>query len=79
MTHPLDITPDFLRVHAASLRALARSLLSDEGAAEDVLQDTWVTALKRPPGRRDRVSGWLRAVTPMVSASFHPAHFGFCS
>ena len=63
MTHPLDITPDFLNAHAASLRALARSLLSDEGAAEDVLQDTWVTALQRPPGRRDRVSGWLRAVT----------------
>jgi len=59
--HP--ISAETLLTHAACLRSLARALLSDVHAAEDVLQDTWLTALERPPHSQDRLGGWLHRVT----------------
>jgi len=38
-------------------------LLQDDDAAEDVLQDTWMVALRHPPARQDSLGGWLRTVT----------------
>jgi RNA polymerase sigma-70 factor (ECF subfamily) len=52
---------DTLLSHASGLRALARGLLGDEDAAEDVLQETWIAALERPP--TGEPGGWLRSVT----------------
>lgn len=56
------MTPEILLQHATALRAVARGLLDDDDAVEDVLQETWVTALARPPRRIERLSGWLSAV-----------------
>ncbi len=45
----IPAVPDDLLAHADFLRGLVRGLLRDEHAREDVLQETWVAALERPP------------------------------
>jgi len=62
---PVVVTPEELQQHADSVRALARRLLCDEHAAEDVVQDTWVLALERPPRElesSESLGSWLRSV-----------------
>ena len=61
MESPPPITPELLLAHAPSLRALARGLLA-EAAADDVLQETWLAALERPPRQREGLGAWLRSV-----------------
>jgi RNA polymerase sigma-70 factor (ECF subfamily) len=53
-----------LLAQAGWVRALARRLVLDEALAEDVVQDTWVAALERPPGADGRggLRAWLAAV-----------------
>src|SRR5262249_23019531 len=48
--------------HTSWVRALARRLASDDSAADDVEQATWLAALRSP--RRDGVPerGWLGAI-----------------
>jgi DNA-directed RNA polymerase specialized sigma24 family protein len=46
----------------AWIHALARLLVTDPHAAEDVAQDAWVEALARPPARPDRARTWFRRV-----------------
>ena len=58
-----EIPAEVLLGHATSLRRLARGLLADEHAVEDVLQDTWVAALERPPASQGSLGGWLHHVT----------------
>ncbi len=48
--------------HADWLRALARRLVG-EAYADDVLQETWTTALERPPRSRAALPAWLAQVT----------------
>lgn len=63
MSPPLQ--PEILLSHAGALRSMARALLGDEHAADDVLQDTWLRALIAPPSvddERTGVGGWLRSV-----------------
>ncbi|MCK6461048.1 MAG: hypothetical protein L6Q95_14280, partial [Planctomycetes bacterium] len=43
------------------MRAIARGLLSAD-AAEDVVEDTMLAALRRPPGDPSRARAWLGAV-----------------
>ncbi|MFO0980718.1 MAG: sigma-70 family RNA polymerase sigma factor [Planctomycetota bacterium] len=43
------------------MRSLARGLLSDRATADDIVQDTWVAALERPPSPR-KLRAWLAAV-----------------
>lgn len=52
---------DTLLAHEGFLRVLARSLVFDEQRADDLVQQTYLTALVRPP-RRDGVRGWLGRV-----------------
>jgi len=59
MTEP---SAEALLEHAGFLRGLARSLLFDEGQAEDVVQETYLAALRRPPPAGGARS-WLAAVT----------------
>jgi RNA polymerase sigma factor (sigma-70 family) len=59
-------TDDLLR-HAGFLRGLVRGLLADETAVDDVLQDTWTTAIERPPRRADNLRGWLGVVARNVA------------
>jgi len=47
--------------HAGFVRAVARGVLGDTHRAEDVTQETWLQALRRPP-RPGRVRAWLAAV-----------------
>jgi RNA polymerase sigma factor (sigma-70 family) len=45
---PSPLFEQLLR-HVGKTRQLARSLLGDESAAEDAVQETWVSASRRPP------------------------------
>ncbi len=56
---PAQIDPEALLAHGGFVRAIARSLLWDEHAAEDVVQQTWLAALG---GQAVRSRGWLGAV-----------------
>jgi len=46
-----------LLAHQGWVRSLALSLVSDPGRADDVAQETWLTAVRRPPARFSRA--WL--------------------
>ena len=48
--------------HAEFLRRLARSLVGDASAADDVVQETMLRALERPPAHRENLRGWLGLV-----------------
>jgi RNA polymerase sigma-70 factor (ECF subfamily) len=52
---------DALLAHADWVRGLARSLVADSAAADDLVQDTWAAALQRPPGDGP-LRGWLATV-----------------
>jgi RNA polymerase sigma factor (sigma-70 family) len=53
---------DSLLAHQDFVRSLARSLVNDAQAADDVAQETWLTALKSPPREGHSLRGWLAAV-----------------
>ena len=58
---PLDDTAELL-AHAPWVRALARRLVGDTHAAEDLAQDVMVAAIAKPPEQRTNWRGWLAAV-----------------
>ncbi len=81
-SYPLE---SVLLSQASSLRSLAWSLLGDEHAADDVLQETWLQAAgnaQAVEARSGSVDGWLRRVVSNLalnrqragrSRSFHEA------
>ncbi|HEX6886003.1 MAG TPA: sigma-70 family RNA polymerase sigma factor [Planctomycetota bacterium] len=54
--------PEALLGQADFVRALARSLLADPGAADDVAQEAFVACLERPPAQPGALRGWLASV-----------------
>lgn len=54
--------PAHLLDHAAWLRTLAQSLAGDRAAADDLVQETYVAALRRPPADDRSVKPWLARV-----------------
>ncbi|MEM7167558.1 MAG: sigma-70 family RNA polymerase sigma factor [Planctomycetota bacterium] len=48
--------------HSNWLQPLARDLLGDEHLAEDVLQQTWITAWRRAPREQQAGPAWLKQV-----------------
>jgi RNA polymerase sigma factor (sigma-70 family) len=50
------------RQHAAGVRQLVRDLLGDPHAADDVVQETWLTALRRSPRAGWSWPTWLRGI-----------------
>jgi RNA polymerase sigma factor (sigma-70 family) len=48
--------------HAGWIRALARRLTNDDAAADDLVQEAWLAALKRPPRIEERARPWLAEV-----------------
>ena len=62
MALPLD--PQWLLGQREWLHALARSLVGDASLADDVVQDTWLAALSRPPAARS--GGQVRAFLATV-------------
>ncbi|MFH0945349.1 MAG: sigma-70 family RNA polymerase sigma factor [Planctomycetota bacterium] len=55
--------PHLLLTHSGFLRRLARGIVADAAAADDVVQEAWLAALLRPPSDGTRVGAWLAAVT----------------
>ena len=51
-----------LLAQAGRLRALAARLVSDPGQADDVLQETWLAALRRPPAVDRPLEPWFARV-----------------
>ena len=62
-------TTDELLSHADWVRRLSRALLSDPNAAEDVAQDAWVAALKRPPTAGDGMRAWWARVVRSTASN----------
>jgi RNA polymerase sigma-70 factor (ECF subfamily) len=60
MDRTFDI--DELLAHSGWLRALAARLVADPGAADDLVQDTWIAALRRPPRAGAAPRPWLARV-----------------
>ncbi len=62
--NPLEgsIRMDELLANAGWMRPLARSLVRDPADAEDIVQDTWLEALRRPPRDPAAAEGWLGRV-----------------
>ncbi|MHC4930977.1 MAG: sigma-70 family RNA polymerase sigma factor, partial [Planctomycetota bacterium] len=48
--------------HRPFVRRLARSLVRDESRADDLVQETWMAALRNPPRSRGAVRAWLASV-----------------
>ena len=59
--HPPEIAIDELLRHSSWVQRLARSLVGPE-AAEDLTQQTWLSALRRPPHGHGRERAWLASV-----------------
>ncbi len=56
------LSPEELERQGVALRGLARSLLADAHAADDVVQEAFVRALERPPRNPASAGAWLRRV-----------------
>ena len=64
-------TLESLLEHADWVRALARNLVRDLDRADDVVQDTWMSALESPPRDARNPRGWLGAmIRHWVSRTF---------
>lgn len=55
-------TTEALLQHGEFVRRLARSLVVDEHEAEELVQETWVVALLKSPGRVEGLRPWLARV-----------------
>jgi RNA polymerase sigma-70 factor (ECF subfamily) len=55
-------TLDDLLAHAEWMRGLARRLLGDRDEADDVVQETWLSALRLPPTRDRTLRPWIATV-----------------
>jgi RNA polymerase sigma factor (sigma-70 family) len=62
METPASDLPSELLEHAAFARRLARALVADASLAEDVVQQSFVSALERPPRLGAGLRGWLSVV-----------------
>ncbi len=62
---PLD--PALLAPHLESIRRLARGLVAGDDLADDVVQETWIVALRRPPAEREHLGGWLAGIARNVA------------
>jgi RNA polymerase sigma-70 factor (ECF subfamily) len=67
---PIPSVAEELAHHARSLRELARALVGRE-AAEDLLQDTALRALRSPPRQPAGLFAWLATVMKHLAANRH--------
>lgn len=66
--------PDFYLAHASYVRALARRLVYDAEAADDVAQSAWLAALERPPRDGTSQKRWFaRVVRNLASKALRTA------
>jgi RNA polymerase sigma factor (sigma-70 family) len=59
---PVDALLTELLDHAAFLRRLAGALVSDPASADDLVQETWLAAVRHPPPGERPSRGWLATV-----------------
>ncbi|MGK0156215.1 MAG: RNA polymerase sigma-70 factor (ECF subfamily), partial [Neolewinella sp.] len=71
MTPSANTFTDDLLQHAASLRSLASELVAGPDRAEDIVQDTYLRALKSPPRDRRGLWPWLSTVLRNVARNEH--------
>ena len=69
------LNPEDFLAHADFVRSLVRILVSDEHAGQDVIQDTWLAALKSPPTEHRSVRAWLSHVARNLSANLRRGNF----
>ncbi len=65
MSHSSEPRPyplEELLAHSGWLRGLAASLVADPGRAEDLVQETWLAALRHPPRAGSTPRPWLARV-----------------
>jgi RNA polymerase sigma factor (sigma-70 family) len=61
-TRPNSRSVDELLAHAAWIGALAKRLVRDKSAADDLVQQTWMAALSSPPSGDKPLRPWLARV-----------------
>ena len=66
MTVPSDL--EHLLTHSDWLTRLARRLVADSATADDLVQETWVAALRRPPDPDRPARPWLSSVVRRLAA-----------
>ena len=73
MTPPdaLDLTLDELIAHDLFVRRLARTLTANAAAADDVAQDAWFAAMKKPPRPGSNLRAWLAGVVRRLAWKAH--------
>jgi len=57
--------------HEPFVRALVRGLLADESRVQDIVQETWLTAITRPPARGSSLRAWLGTVASNLVRDSH--------
>ena len=62
MAPPFPNDPEELLAHDPFVRGVARRLLADEHRVDDVVQETWLAALRRGPGPGGSLRAWLATV-----------------
>ncbi len=55
----------------AWVTALARSLVADEATADDLVQQTWLAAIRSPPRELGALRGWLARVVRNAASESH--------
>lgn len=60
--------PQFYLSHSGYVRRLARALVFDAHAAEDVEQETWLAALGHAPDDPRAARSWLRSIVRNFAA-----------
>jgi len=69
-TEPANRIDELLQ-HSDWVRSLAYRLVLDASRADDLVQDTWVVALERPPGHAGNLRAWLgRVVTSLARSTW---------
>src|SRR5687768_5904430 len=68
---PIRWRAEELLAQADWLGALARRLVTDPSGADDVVQETWVSALRNPPERERALRPWLAKVARNIARMQH--------
>ncbi|MBL8765926.1 MAG: RNA polymerase sigma factor, partial [Planctomycetes bacterium] len=66
-TDPRLLDPTFLLDQDARLRSLAQRLVHDAASADDVVQETWMRALRGSERVESSLGGWLSGITRHVA------------
>lgn len=59
---PEEFEVERLLEHEGFLRGLLRALVTDESQIDDVVQQTWLTAIENPPKSSESLQGWIGRV-----------------